>query len=411
MCKNEKKRLHVTLQSVVGYVKSIVCFDTGSTDNTLELIRDFCKENDIILRLKQGEFVDFSTSRNISLDFADTFNDIDYLLLMDVNDELRNGNKLLEMCEKYRETEYSGFLLSQEWWSGKMDKYYNMRLVKPRNHWRYKGVVHEYMTQLVDEKEKTGRVRFPNDVVLYQDRTQDDDKSSKRYVRDKELLLQEHAKDPKEPRTIFYLAQTFSCLGEHEDAYKYYLLRTTVNGFTEEVFESYLRAGKISKVLKHDWHERMALFMKAYEHSKRAEPLIEIAQYYIDKKNWELAFIFCNLACETPYPEKAILFVNKVIYEYKRWHMLGIIGWYAKKYDKGREGCLKAIEYAEANNIKTELDVSNLKFYEDHIKTNTKKMSKKEFIKNESIKLKKEFPKMSDKQILSKTKELWKSYR
>ena len=88
MLKNEEKRLHVSLDSVIGHIDSIVVFDTGSTDKTIEILETFCKKNKITLRLKHGEFVNFSESRNVSLEFADTFPEIDYLLLLDCNDEL-----------------------------------------------------------------------------------------------------------------------------------------------------------------------------------------------------------------------------------------------------------------------------------------------------------------------------------
>ena len=42
MAKNEKKRLHVTLESIKTFADSLIFFDTGSTDNTIEIARDFC---------------------------------------------------------------------------------------------------------------------------------------------------------------------------------------------------------------------------------------------------------------------------------------------------------------------------------------------------------------------------------
>ena len=80
MLKNEKARLQVSLDSIKGIANSLVVFDTGSTDNTIKICEEFCKKYNIPFRLKQGEFKNFSTSRNESLDFADTFDDIDYIL-------------------------------------------------------------------------------------------------------------------------------------------------------------------------------------------------------------------------------------------------------------------------------------------------------------------------------------------
>ena len=81
MVKNEHKRLHVSLESIKNVADSLVLYDTGSTDDTIEIAQKFCQKHNIPLRLKQGEFVDFSLSRNVSLDFADTFDDIDFIVL------------------------------------------------------------------------------------------------------------------------------------------------------------------------------------------------------------------------------------------------------------------------------------------------------------------------------------------
>ena len=114
MVKNEHLRLHVTLESVLGYVNSIVLYDTGSQDDTIEIASSFCKKNNIPFRLKQGEFVDFSTSRNVSLDFADTYEDIDFILLMDTNDELRGGTELRKFCKSQISQPESAYMISQE---------------------------------------------------------------------------------------------------------------------------------------------------------------------------------------------------------------------------------------------------------------------------------------------------------
>ena len=65
MLKNEEKRLHVSLESVVGVVDSLIIYDTGSTDRTISILKEFSEKNSIPLRLKEGEFVNFSESRNV----------------------------------------------------------------------------------------------------------------------------------------------------------------------------------------------------------------------------------------------------------------------------------------------------------------------------------------------------------
>lgn len=407
MCKNETKRIHVTLESIIGFVDSIVIYDTGSTDNTIDILTKFSKKHNIPLRLKQGEFIDFSTSRNVSLNFADSFDDIDYILLLDVNDELRGGKELRILAEQFLDKPNSAFLLCQEWWSGQYDKYYNIRFIKSRKGWRYRGRIHEYFKQEIEDG--ADKIRIDDNVILYQDRTQDDDKSSKRFSRDKILLLEDHKDNPTDSRTLFYLAQTCSCLNDSEDALYYYKLRTELEGFWEERFQAFYRCGITSERLNHPWYDCMTWYMKAFEKSERVEPLIKIIEHYKDIKNWKLAYTFAELACKLEFPSQCILFVDKHCYDYTRWHLMGIVGWYAKEYENGKKGCLKAIECG----LNNELDTSNLKFYEDHEKDNSKKpiITRTQFITKTTEELTKKNPNLSKKQIASKVNKLWKDHR
>lgn len=428
MVKNESKRIEISLKSVLGYVDSFVIYDTGSEDDTIEIITNFADKHKIPLHLKQGPFVDFAISRNVAIDFAEEFEEIDWLLLLDCNDELQNGHLLRNCADKLFEEPVTSFLLCQVWQSGTLDKYWNTRFFKTKKGWRYKGSVHEYLVN--DDKNLiVGKLEGP---VLFQDRTKDDDKSSKRFTRDKILLEKEFEKSPEDTRTIFYLAQTYSCLNMYKEAKEFYLLRSKYENYPEERFQSFLRAATIAdEKLNEPWDDCLPLYLKASEVCERAEPLVKIAQYYNKKKKWRLAYTFAKAACEIDYPHDTILFVNKSIYDYERWHILGIVSFYCGRFIEGKIGCLKAIE----QNVNPELDQNNLKFYENVDYTNIPlceldreilkydcsssnsssnniiKMSKKEFMTVKTAELKKKNPNLSNKNIQSKVLKLWKNYR
>jgi glycosyltransferase involved in cell wall biosynthesis len=408
MVKNETKCLKTTLDTVAGFADSIVVFDTGSTDNTIQILQDFSKESKIPLRLKEGEFVDFSTSRNVSLDFADTYDDIDYLVLLDCNDQLRGGKELRAFCVEYYDSISTGFLLSQEWWSGQYDRYYNIRLVKAHKGWRYRGSVHEWMKNTgVEEGSEPPVQKAPENIILYQDRTNDDDKSGKRFSRDKVLLLEDHRKDPTDARSVFYLAQTCSCLNQDDDSFYYYKLRSTMEGFHEEKFHSYLRAAETSEKLNHDWHDSMALYLKAFEFLPRVEPLLKICEHYKDR-NWLLAYTFAEMACRLEYPHDATLFVNKIAYDYNRWHLKGLTGFYANFLQEGKEACMKAIE--QGYNVS--LDRSNLDCFYKKEKENQqdlKKAGRKEFVITQMKEIALQNPRLSTKQMSTKANKMWKA--
>lgn len=426
MVKNETKRIHVTLESVVGFVDAIIIYDTGSTDNTLDIIRTFCEKHKINLYIKKGDFVNFSVSRNVSLDFADTV-DVHYLLLLDCNDELRGGKALKTCAETFFNQPNQAFLVCQEWWSGMRDKYFNIRFVKNRCGWRYCGVVHEWMK---DMNSPTDKPRFPvprltENVILYQDRTVDDDKTGKRFQRDKELLLAEYKENPTDPRTLFYLAQTCQCLNEHEETLHYSKLRLELQGFYEERFHSYMRCASSVLQINGNWDEALAWYMKAYEEFQRAEPLVKIADYYRKKASlqihekkpvnnlWNVAYMYLYEACQLPYPEHCNLFVDKGIYDYYRYHLLGIVGYYVGRYKEGKAACLKAIE----TGVNKELDESNLKFYLDKEKDMNEnkgepvletKLTKAQFISKKVNEIQQQYPNLSLSQLNKKALAAWK---
>lgn len=381
MLKNEEKRLHVTLESVIGIVQSLVVYDTGSTDSTISILKAFSKKNKIPLRLRYGSFEDFSTSRNILLDFADTFQDIDFLLLLDCNDELRGGKTLVELCENtLLRSSDSAWHIHQEWFSGDAtNSYFNVRFFKPRHHWRYTGVVHECLMNTKNDNGIQFCPRIPDPIVIFQDRTQDDDKSSKRFPRDAELLLRECMKNPNDARSHFYLAQTYSCMNNYTEAYRFYYLRTKLKGYDDEIFHCWFRMGLIAEqfsktseeMVFHEfpeigkveftWELASSHFLKSLEWDMRVEPLVRLGNYYIEKKKWEMAYQFLRWACMLNFPATS-LFVDKFTYDYTRYHMLGIAAFYCKRYKEGRVACKLAIDRGNKD-----VDRHNLKFYDEEI--------------------------------------------
>lgn len=417
MVKNEKKRIHVSLESVLGTVDCMIIYDTGSTDNTKEIIISFCEKHRINLYMIEGVFINFSTSRNVLLDYADTKN-AHYHLLLDTNDELRGGVELKKIAVQTFNDELSGYLVCQEWWSGNYDKYYNQRFIKAKQGWRYFGSVHEWIKDTLSNDSNPRHVPFkiPDNIVIYQDRTKDDDKSMRRFKRDKELLLAEHKENRTDARTLFYLAQTCSCLGEIEDAYYYYKLRSELDGFEEERFHSYLRCGDLA-LSNNNWFDAFNWWIKAYEHSNRVEPLVKIAENYAKKENWHSAYLYISIACELAYPENAILFVEKRYYEYVRWHLMAFIAsHFMEKHVQGKAAAIKALEKSDDKKGDTEI----LRFYlnreeKGEIKVERRtapgvlsSSEKDAFLKDAFLKLTKAHPGLPQKMIIQKAKTLWK---
>lgn len=421
MLKNEEKRLHITLNSAIGFIDSIVVYDTGSTDNTISILEEFSGKHGITLHLLRGEFIDFAKSRNVCLEFADSISNIDYYLLLDCNDELRGGRHLRELAQNYQDKPNTAFLVKQEWWSGHLDRYFNVRFIKARSGWIYMHRVHEWLKNTTYDRDEDGPpiVRVDEDLIIYQDRTQDDDKTGHRFKRDYELLLEDYREDPTEPRIIFYLAQTCACLNNLDESFYYYKLRTSLGGFWEERYHAYSRCGDLSEKLGHPWKETFGWYMQAFEFCNRVEPILSIAKHYIAEKNWLLGFTFSDLACKLTYPTHCHLFLDRKAYDYERWHWLGVAAHFAGFHTEGKAGCKKAAE----SEFATEIDLNNAKIYgielgtassksqtnEEQVIANKPEINKKEFMEQTRLELSQIHPNLTNKQIANRVKLLWKS--
>lgn len=366
MVKNEQARVCVSIQSTIGFVDRVIIYDTGSTDNTLFEIINFCKKYKLSLNIIQGWFENFSISRNVVLEYADSLTDINYLLLLDCNDELHNGPALIKAIPLITEN-LSGFFLMQRWKTAIFIDYLNIRFIKSRHNWRYKGAVHEYISS--DNKNK-GTSKIP-DVILFQDRTKDDNKSFLRFAKDKILLLNEYNSPDKTPRTVYYLAQTFECLNDKENAIKYYKERIYLEDFIEERYHASYHVAQILREMNEPFEKYSGYYLKSLDFMYRVEPLVRIAEYYIDKRNWLAAFFLLNESCKLSVPECG-LFIDIEMYKYYRWHLMGIVAYYLKEYEIGLKACQIAISQRH-----NQIDIHNEKFYKMQLsgKNNIEKLN------------------------------------
>ncbi len=381
MVKNEEKRIHVSLASLKPLVERLAILDTGSTDSTINIIKKWCRENSKDLDIWEDGWVDdFGYSRSFLLNKIDgsdwSGNPHTWLLLLDCNDEMRymrtedvldhgtntTRKKLLNYL-KLVPDDISRFMVRQRWFTG-VDylDYRNSRLIRPRRGWRYEEPVHESMYSNTDSNTQEGKLK---EWIIYQDRTQDDDKSQKRFLRDEQILLRRYSdlKDdrdsPKLSRTVYYLAQTYDCIPDHRKALEWHLRRSTLEGFYEEKWISIYKVGHYYEKMG-KWPLAEQNYLAAWKFQPRCEPLVSLAKHYRDKENWRVAWSWLKLALELKYPFDAGLWVEKEFWNYERYHLMGIIAFY---YDRPNDG-IEAIKILIATNRAQQQDLENLKHYQ-----------------------------------------------
>jgi len=358
MVKNEETVMRATLQPFIdGGVTSFFIFDTGSTDNTIGVTESFFSEYGIMQGyIAQEPFIDFATSRNRALDLAqEKFPHAAFMVMIDAEWYLNDARALVDFCQLCLEREdiYNSYLM----YIANLGNY-TCRLIRCNRDVRFAGVVHEVVAQSVC-------VKVPDTIYFeYLPESRGIEKTAVRFVRDRELLLTEHHNKPWCTRTLFYLARTCEDLGDWQEAYDFYKMRINMIGWDEEDFiAKYRLAQTIKKLIlrseyskDYDWSEALNYYMQAYQmRPHRAEPLVEIADYYIAMGQMESAFLFARCAAEIKYPVKDVLFVENYLYNYYRYEVLARCAWYINEFEIGEWAARKAYEacpdykYAQIN--------------------------------------------------------------
>ena len=84
--KNESKIITRLFDSVVPIIDCYCICDTGSTDNTIEIIENYFKEKNISGKIIQEQFQDFAYNRNFALQKCEGMSE--YILFLDADMQL-----------------------------------------------------------------------------------------------------------------------------------------------------------------------------------------------------------------------------------------------------------------------------------------------------------------------------------
>lgn len=360
MVKNEASVIKATLRPFVDVCTNkdpdklaFLIFDTGSTDDTVSVTKKYFQENKIQnVVIKQEPFIDFATSRNRGLQLAEeAFPNAKFMLMPNAEWYMQKVNDLITFCQDRVNHSTASYLVRII--NGSLD-YYVGRLIRCRSGVKFVGVVHEELNRASSEK-------APKHCFFdWRAGAIGKEASQKRWSRDLVKLLAAHKNNPQDPRAVFYIAQTYQCLNDLVNARLWYKLRLTMTwGWDEENFMACYRLAQVCENLN-DWGNASRYYLQAFSMRPcRAEPLVRLAQYYCDAKDMELCYLFSQRAAEIPYPDKDTLFIDKQLYDYTRYDLLGISAWYVHKYEIGKA--------AIKNALKARIDIhrlqANLVFY------------------------------------------------
>ena len=324
--KDEGKVISRCLESIKPYIDYWTICDTGSTDNTVDIISE--ELSDIPGELHNTSWKNFGHNRTELIKLAK--NKTDYILLVDADMVFNVSDKNFK--EKLSAHSY---LVG---YTGELD-YRQKMLIDGRLDWKFVGVTHEYL-----HSEQDVNVGLINGISLTH--FCDGSRRPEKFSNDIKLLEQGLQKEPDNARYMFYLAQSYYDTNKYAEAIHWYEQRAEAGGWEEEVYFSLLRRAKSIARISKDFP--IDDFIMAYDYRpKRLEALYEVIRYYREKEMYNFAYSIAERAVKTPYPRGDYLFIDKRINDYKLKDELAICAYWVGKYQESFDLCEEILNNVE----------------------------------------------------------------
>lgn len=228
--KNEAHIIRETLEMLCNKITFsywVIC-DTGSTDNTKEIIYNFFKEKQIEGEMFDHPWQNFAHNRTLALENA--FNKSDLLFIFDADDEIHGKIDIPLIIDS------DGYFL--DFGSSAGISYQRVLLVRNSIKWEYKSVIHEYINCLKPNA-KIGAIK--GDYYIVSGRRGSRSKDPNKYLNDAKILEEAYYQAKKNNDNLyirygFYCANSYKDAGKTEDAIKWYKIALGNDNWSQEKY-------------------------------------------------------------------------------------------------------------------------------------------------------------------------------
>ena len=351
ICKDETPVIQNMLESAKDIVDLIVVNDTGSTDGTQQMIKDFGEKYNIPTYVFERPFDDFESSRNHAMQkLRDVVKELNW------NPEQVHGfwfdcDETLVIDSKFNKAQFTKDLYMINTYIGQM-KYTRNTFFKVSKPFRWYGPVHEFI--VCDEQNITSGLaeNIHVDVKMTGNSWLGD--IAEKYASHSYKLEAYINKNRQDPRWIFYTAQSWHDAASIKDnreenderlrrSMKYYRERVSrTDGYAEEIFYAQYRIGTIMRILDEPWHLTHMELLKAYQIDPlRGESIKVIIDHYLQMGEWNMAYLYSKFAKTTfhgknPYPTR-LLFVDEATYVWKFAEAHAAASFYTGRMDEAKQ--------------------------------------------------------------------------
>ena len=326
--KNEEAVITRGIASVLPYITHYAICDTGSTDRTVEVIEKYMMEHSIIGKVFHHPWKNFGHNRSLSLAASREICPDGWAWVLDADDVVEGEmpKDFLSMIPK----EVNGINIQIKQGS---THYERVQLFRNSVKWCYERALHEYPALMAGEKSEQKMASLPPTIwnISSREGARNADPVAK-YKRDAEALMGDLAKYPNDPRTLFYLANSWRDAGVPDKALKYYKKRADLkNGWDQE---KYLSLYYIAQ-LESNFDTKLENAWKAYELDPRRLEVQYIMMLEGIKQRKKLHQIYAlAIATTNRAPLRDFLFVDTELYGWKYDELLSVVAFTCKHYEE-----------------------------------------------------------------------------
>jgi glycosyltransferase involved in cell wall biosynthesis len=358
--KNESHVAHRMLNSIKSIVDGIVVIDTGSTDDSINIVRKWGEDNGVETHVFERPFDNFENSRNESFKKARE-------IFLSKNDGHTYYNfwldfdEVIELDPKFDKQKIDKDLYMFNTYIGQM-KYTRNELCRLDKPFRFYGPVHEFI--ISDDKNITSGLLEGLVVKVSMDGGSWKSNIPAKYLSHAHTLEKYINENRQDPRWIFYTAQSYhdsACVPDNKDenderlrrSMKYYKERVSrPDGYPEEIFYAQYRIGTIMRAMEEPWNLALNELLKAYSFDPlRGEPIKAIIDYYLAVGEWHNAYLFSsfgkkNFHGKNPYPQR-LLFVDETLYVWKFLECHAATCFYTNRRDEAKQTYLEMVKISK----------------------------------------------------------------
>jgi hypothetical protein len=363
--KNESHVIKDTLENICHAlnITYYVISDTGSTDNTVEVIKEFFNSKNIKGEIHHDEWKDFGSNRSLALKHA--YKKTKYLIIFDADDRFVGDFKMPSVLDK------DSYYLR----IGTDVVYKRILLVNNHLRWSFMGVLHEFIWCLDKDNKEISNDYIEGNYYIESGKTGNRSADPEKYQKDAAILEKafyeaEKRNDYIRIRYSFYIAQSYRDCNQKEKAIEWYKKRAEFKDWNQEVYFSYFMVGRLYSDLE-QYENAVYYWNLAYEaDSERLETIYEIISHYRKKSQFNLCLQYYNMIKNNNPDITDKLFVYHPIYDYLLNYEMSIVCHYTKQYDLAITVYNKLFQSKTlVNDLKINI-LDNFIFYISHIPNN-----------------------------------------